>query len=139
MISYILSAGVVIVRTGELRRFLLLRAFGYWDFPKGEVGSGEDPLLAAKREVLEETTLATLDFKWGEQFLETEPYGKGKVARYYVARYVGGQVALPVNPGLGRPEHHEYRWVRFDQGLALLVPRLARVLRWVETVVGEGR
>ncbi|NIR58308.1 MAG: NUDIX hydrolase, partial [Gammaproteobacteria bacterium] len=33
-----LSAGVVVVRTDrDGPRYLLLRAYRYWDFPKGEV------------------------------------------------------------------------------------------------------
>ena len=56
-----LSAGVIIVRdTREGRRFLLLRAFNHWDFPKGLVENGETPFEAAVREVCEETTLDDL-------------------------------------------------------------------------------
>jgi bis(5'-nucleosidyl)-tetraphosphatase len=41
-------------------RFLLLRAFNHWDFPKGMVEAGEEPLAAAIREVREETLIADL-------------------------------------------------------------------------------
>ena len=45
-----LSAGVVVVRPSEEGwRFLLLRAFTHWDFPKGMVEPGEQPLEAAIR------------------------------------------------------------------------------------------
>ena len=48
------SAGVVVVRRSAGGwRYLLLRAYGYWDFPKGEVEPGEDPLEAARRELLD--------------------------------------------------------------------------------------
>ena len=49
-----LSAGVVIARKedgGWL--YLLLRAYNYWDFPKGKVAPGENPLQAACRETEE--------------------------------------------------------------------------------------
>ena len=37
-----LSAGAVIVRGhGEARRYLILRAYRNWDFPKGRVEPGE--------------------------------------------------------------------------------------------------
>ena len=53
-----LSAGVVVVRqSGEGWRFLLLRAFNHWDFPKGMVEAGEEPLAAAIREVREESLI----------------------------------------------------------------------------------
>ena len=62
----ILSAGIVPVRRYQKEwRFLLLRAFRNWDFPKGVVESGEDPLDAAKREVAEETGIEDLNFRWG--------------------------------------------------------------------------
>ena len=82
----ILSAGVVIVRRrGSGHRYLLLRAYRNWDFPKGVVEPGEDPLEGAIREVAEETTLTNLNFRWGHDYRETAPYGRGKVARSYLA------------------------------------------------------
>jgi bis(5'-nucleosidyl)-tetraphosphatase len=61
-----LSAGVIVVRKhADGYRYLLLRAFRYWDFPKGLVEAGEDPLASAVREVAEETTLTDLKFRWG--------------------------------------------------------------------------
>lgn len=44
-----MSAGVIIVRRYDDEwRYLLLRVYNYWDFPKGEVEPGEDPLAAAR-------------------------------------------------------------------------------------------
>ena len=131
IIAHMLSAGVVVVRNLELAPlFLLLRSYRYWDFPKGEVSPGEDPLAAAVREVREETTLTDLVFRWGRAYCETPPYGRGKVARYYLAGYGSGQVELPVNPELGRPEHHEFRWLRYHEAMPLLVDRVGAVLAW---------
>jgi bis(5'-nucleosidyl)-tetraphosphatase len=116
-------------------RCLLLRVYRNWDFPKGLVEAGEDPLEAALREVREETGLGELDLRWGEVWRETEPYARGKVARYYVAESAHGTVVLPVNPELGRPEHHEFRWLELDAAARLLPPRLLPVLRWAQTLV----
>ena len=133
MADRILSAGVVVVRRVEDGwRVLLLRAYNYWDCPKGEVETGEEPLVTAKREVREETGIADLEFHWGEAFTETAPYSRNKVARYYLAATRGAEVKLPVNPELGRPEHHEFRWVSFDDAAKLVVPRLQDVLRWAQ-------
>jgi bis(5'-nucleosidyl)-tetraphosphatase len=136
-----LSAGVVVVRRhDEGWRFLLLRAFRYWDFPKGTVEPGEDPLAAAIREVAEESALADLVFRWGERFRDTEPYSHGKVARYFIAESPGGEVHLPVNPALGRAEHDEFRWLDYAAAHALLVPRVQRVLDWAQRIVaGRAR
>jgi bis(5'-nucleosidyl)-tetraphosphatase len=132
------AAGVVIVHESNLGpRFLVLRAYRNWDFPKGLVEPGEQPLAAACREVEEETGITDLDFAWGTDFVETEPYSGNKVARFYVARTPIDRVVLPVNPVLGRPEHHEYRWTHLDDALALVVPRLQIVLRWAAARMGR--
>ena len=125
------SAGVVVVRTGPAGwRFLLLRAWGNWDFPKGQVEPGETPQEAAEREVAEETGLTGLRFHWGSGWYETEPYGRGKVARYFLAESPEGAVVLGINPELGRPEHHEFRWVEATVARRLLPQRLQPVLAW---------
>jgi bis(5'-nucleosidyl)-tetraphosphatase len=131
-----LSAGVVIVRRfDDQYRYLLLRAGSYWDFSKGMVEPGEDPIAAAIREVEEETTLTGLDFGWGHAFTETEPYGKNKIARYYVAESREGKVFLPVTEELGKPEHDEFRWLDYDAARGLLVPRVLAVLDWAQKIV----
>jgi len=130
---------VVVVRdTQDGMRFLLLRAYRNWDLPKGRLEAGETPLEAAIREVREETALLDLDFAWGDASIETEPYAGGKVVRFYVARSVGGAVSLPINPTLGRAEHHEFRWVSLDTALALTVPRLQHVLQWAVDRIGAS-
>jgi len=126
-----LSAGVVVVReTEDGARFLLLRAYRNWDCPKGLVEPGEDPLDAAVRETAEETGIDDLEFPWGRDYYETAPYSGNKVARYYVARTRRERLELPVNPELGRAEHHEYRWVDLGEALRLTVPRIQSVLTW---------
>ncbi|MDH3914550.1 MAG: NUDIX domain-containing protein [Chromatiales bacterium] len=132
-----LSAGVVVVRSvGDEWRFLLLRAFSHWDFPKGMVEAGESPVEAAVREVEEETTLGDLRFDWGAEFVETGPYSRGKVARYYIARTERRKVDLPTNPELGRPEHSEYRWVCAEEASRLTSPRVQPVVDWASRQIG---
>ena len=125
------SAGVVVLKKRDTHwRYLLLRCYRSWDFPKGVIEAGEDSLQAAIRETREETTLTDLNFLWGHQYRETAPYGHGKVARYFVAVTDADAVALPVNPELGRPEHHEFRWLDYEQARTLLPPRLLPILEW---------
>ncbi len=131
-----LSCGAVVVRdTADGIRFLLLRAFDHWDFPKGLLEDGESPLEAARREIEEETTLCDLEFAWGEIFTETGPYSRGKTARYYIARTRCAEIQLPVNPELGRAEHCEYRWVDYDEAVRLTSPRVKPVMQWAANVM----
>ena len=131
------AGAVVFRRTGGGMRLLVLRAYKNWDFPKGLVEAGEDPLACARREVREETGLGEVDFPFGDEFKETLPYAGRKVARYYLAETEEEKIKLPVSPELGRPEHHEYRWVSFDEAEELLPPRLAVVLEWARSNLGK--
>lgn len=133
------SAGVVILRSMEGEwRYLLLRAYQYWDFPKGLVEEGEEEFAAAKREVEEETTLVDLDFCWGHAFYQTAPYGKyRKIARYYIAHSPAGEVDLPISEELGRPEHEEYNWVTTENAYGLVSPRVRLVLDWAGKLIKD--
>lgn len=134
---YLLSAGFVVVRRGPPQwLFLMLRAYRNWDFPKGVVEPGEDPLAAARREVREETLIADLALNWGEVYRETGPYGRRKISRYYLAETRTAAVTLPVSPELGRPEHDEWRWVDCGTALSLASARLQPVIRWAADTVG---
>jgi bis(5'-nucleosidyl)-tetraphosphatase len=136
MKRHTLSAGVIPVRFfPDQRRYLILRSFNYWDFPKGVVERGEDPIEAAVREVEEETGLTGLQFRWGNSYQETAPYGPGKVARYYLAETTAGDPYLPISPKLGRPEHEELRWVTYDEAMSIMPPRLKSILNWGDWLV----
>ena len=124
-------------RTERGVRLLVLRAYKNWDFPKGLVEEGEDHLDTARREVREETGLGDVDFPFGDEFKETLPYAGRKIARYYLAETEEDKIRLPVSPELGRPEHHEYRWVSFEEAEGLLPPRLSVVLDWAKSTLGK--
>lgn len=139
MPSTIYSAGIIPVRLSpQGEQFLVLRCFRYWDFPKGEIDAGEDPLTAASRELTEETGLADAHFRWGRGYIETPRYGRGKIARYYLAEVPVGEVYLPVSPELGRPEHDEFRWASAAEARRLFNPRLCAVLDWALLQLERG-
>ncbi|WP_413574921.1 NUDIX domain-containing protein [Bdellovibrio sp. HCB290] len=129
-----LSAGIVPYKNTEQGvRFLILRSFNYWDFPKGEVEPGEDPLEAAIREMQEESGLVNPQFVHGKNHYDTEPYSKGKVARYFLAQISADQkVVMGISKVLGVPEHQEYRWASAEECEYLFGPRLTRVLGWAK-------
>lgn len=132
------SAGVVVVRgSGQAQRFLVLRAYANWDFPKGQREAGEQDLETAIRETREETGITDLTFPWGTGYRETGPYGSGKIARYYIGVTDTEAIILPVSAELGRPEHDEFRWVSYAEARVLLPPRLQPVLDWARSLASR--
>ena len=132
-----LSCGVVLARrTPDGWVTLLLRAWHHWDFPKGIREPGEEPMQAAVREVREETAISDLSFAWGDRYFETGPYSRGKVARYYIAETETEDVELGPSPDTGEPEHHEWRWVTFDEAYDLGSPRVRQIVQWARQIVG---
>ena len=115
---------------------LMLRAYHHWDFPKGIVEKGEEPMQAALRELCEETGIDETKFEWGDRYMETGPYSRGKTARYYLASTEQDQVVLGPSPETGEPEHHEWRWVSFDEAHDLASPRVREVVRWARQIIG---
>ncbi len=132
-----LSCGAVIAReTGDGWVTLMLRAYHNWDFPKGICEEGESPMDAAIREIGEETGITDLDFAWGDRSTDTGPYNRGKTARYYLAKTSQESVEMGIAPELGRPEHHEYRWMSFDDAYDLSAPRVRVVVQWARQIIG---
>jgi 8-oxo-dGTP pyrophosphatase MutT (NUDIX family) len=124
------SAGIVPARRDGGWKLLILRAYSDWDFPKGNIETGETPLETAVRETREETGIDDLILEFGNTWCDTSPYSRNKVARYYLAVTRQEKIILPVSPELGRPEHQEWRWVNFSEAGQLIRPRLVPVLAW---------
>ena len=132
-----LSCGFVIGRKTDFGWLtLLLRAYHHWDFPKGIREPGEEPVQAAMREVQEETGIDDLAMDWDDRFFETGPYSKGKVARYYLASTKTEKVVMGPSPETGEPEHHEWRWVTFDEAYDLGSPRVRQIVQWARQNIG---
>jgi len=137
MSENILSCGVILARrTEDGWVTLMLRAFHHWDFPKGIRERGEEPMEAAVREVGEETGVTDLSFDWGDRFFETGPYSRGKVARYFIAATGQKDVEMGISPETGEPEHHEWRWVTFDEAYDLGSPRVRSIVQWARQIIG---
>ncbi len=137
MIEPFLSCGIVLARSTDAGWMtLMLRAYHHWDFPKGLQEEGEESLQAALREVREETSIADVNFEWGDRFTETGPYSRGKTARYYLGRTRQEEVVMGPSPETGEPEHHEWRWVSFDEAYDLASPRVRAVVQWARQIIG---
>ena len=132
-----LSCGFVLARDADDECLtLMLRAYHHWDFPKGLREDGEEAIEAAVREVGEETGIQDLNMEWGDRFMDTGPYSRGKTARYYLARTASSDVVMGLSPETGEPEHHEWRWVSFDEAYDLSAPRVKNVVQWARQVIG---
>jgi hypothetical protein len=71
--------------------------------------------------------------------VDTGPYNRGKIARYYLARTRQSTVELLPSPDTGRPEHSEYRWVSLGEAHRLGSPRVRLALSWAENILSRGR
>jgi len=132
-----LSCGIVLARRSATGwKTLLLRAYHHWDFPKGIREAGEEPLQTAIREVAEEAGITELAFDWGDRFFETGPYSRGKIARYFIAATSEEEVEMGLSPETGEPEHHEWRWVSFDEAYDLGSPRVRQIVQWARQIIG---
>jgi len=133
------SAGIVIVIWKNGWKFLVLRVYNRWDFTKGIIENNETPLQAAQREAKEETGLENLLFSWGNVSKDTETYGNKKNVIFFIAETFTANIVLPISPELGRPEHHEFRWVSYIDARRLLNKRLVAILDWANKLVTESK
>ena len=130
---------VVVNHDGDRYRFLVLRSFSAWDFPKALVEDGEDPLAVALRATRETTGIENLELNWGDEHRETVPDEDYSVSRYYMAHSETMDVELRVPGGAGSEEDFECRWVTADDAEDVLPPRLGLVLDWaVRMLISRG-
>ena len=133
------SAGLILIdrKLSDEPTVLCLRAYSNWDFPKGEIESGETKWQTALRELEEETGYKMSDISLMSFGVQAMPwmsctYGKGKnkkTAYYSIVERVNAEKAptLPINPALGKPEHDEWRWVKVSELTDILPDRLKQI------------
>ena len=120
------SAGVILFRNQPRREYLVLDYGSHWDFPKGHIEAGEDPLATARRELREETGIGNARFVSGYTERMRYFYRKAgeqmrKVVIYFLAETAGEEVILS-------HEHCGYSWVSYEEGLDRLTFRTAKEL-----------
>ena len=124
------SAGAVVFYSeseGAEPEFLLLNyTAGHWDFPKGNIESGEQEMQAASREIREETGITDLEFVDGFRMKIDYRYRHGgrlahKEVVLFLARTRTKQVVLS-------HEHVGFVWKKYEAALDHLTFRNAKNL-----------
>jgi bis(5'-nucleosidyl)-tetraphosphatase len=109
------SAGFVLYRCSEGQRLYLVlchRNGGHWGFPKGHIEPEEDELVAARREITEETGIERLRPLPGFRATSTYRFARGprsisKSVVYFLAEAETGRVRLS-------SEHSDAAWLAAD-------------------------
>jgi 8-oxo-dGTP diphosphatase len=105
-------AHALVVRDGKaliLRRNEGRYLGGYWDIPGGTVESGEDPAIAAEREVLEETSLPVVVLGRLTHF--TNPDSNGQNILFHTVTYACREPSRNRLIVLAPEEHGKFAWV----------------------------
>ena len=116
-----ISAGAVLHIIEEnfgIKYLILNYSYGHWDFPKGNIESGETEIETIKREVIEETGID--DIKLIEGFRQQISYRyrkKSKIVNktviYHLAETTSNKVILSF-------EHINFAWLNFNHALEKL-------------------
>lgn len=110
------SAGAVIFRNGNARKYLLLQyetEKEYWGFPKGIVEQGENEEDAARREITEEAGITAVTFAPGFQehihyFFREAGTLVSKDVIYFLAEARADAVKISA-------EHKGFGWFSYDE------------------------
>ncbi|MGM0509606.1 MAG: bis(5'-nucleosyl)-tetraphosphatase [Thermoplasmatota archaeon] len=121
------SAGVLLFRKEEVRRYLLLHyPAGHWDYPKGHIEENETEKDAAVRELREETGVKEEEFELIDGFKETIDYfykKRGELSHKQVIYLLGKTDKEKVK--ISR-EHQGHIWLPYDEAIDKLTFKNAR-------------
>lgn len=122
------SAGAVLFSldntVGKIEYLLLNYTAGHWDFPKGNIETGETEIYTARREIQEETGIDDVEFfkdfknKIQYYYRRDERLIQKEVI-YFIARTNTKEIKLS-------HEHNGYSWGAYEKTLSLLTYKNAK-------------
>lgn len=122
----------------------------WWQMPQGGIDEGEQPRVAAMREVWEETAMRSLAIlgesrDWLTYDLPPELIGvawggkyRGQRQKWYAMRFTGAEIEIDIGPRDGHSiEFRAWRWSTLDDLVASIVPFKRDVYEQVVAELGR--
>ena len=133
------SGSVIFRREGKKLLFLVLHyefKTDYWDFPKGNIETGETEEDAAKREIREETGLVGISFIPNFKEKINYVYKKDgetifKEVIFFLAESITKDVEISY-------EHTGYEWVDYQTAMKRLKENSKKVLKKANEFLNKG-
>ena len=106
----------------------------WWQMPQGGIDAGEDPAVAAIRELEEETAVRSAEIiaeapDWYNYDLPEPLIGlswkgkyRGQTQKWFAARFTGRDSEINLAPPGHKQEFNQWRWAKMTEMLDLIVP-----------------
>ena len=106
----------------------------WWQMPQGGIDAGEDPAVAAMRELEEETAVRSAEIiaeapDWYNYDLPEHLIGhswkgkyRGQTQKWFAARFLGNDSEINLAPPGHKQEFNQWRWAKMNEMLDLIVP-----------------